>query len=225
MIDNPFYYGNSAMQSNLDGHGSEAPTSPHPLVEECIPISLADLRRLFGRKELLKAAEEARPVGVQIQRNAFSIYLLAEPHRLRSRHRGVSDREATRLWLVCMDCRRKVRKLYTFEKFPGSSVLVMPLCRSCHDLAYQSQNCGGNKWWREIAMPLKRLHRRRERLLARKQDPKVLAQLEQIDQAVMILRQRARPKIRSRHPNAEVEPSHAFRVKRRYRDISLLESQ
>lgn len=225
MNDNRLFYGNLPIQAGPDGHGREYFPIPHPLVEECISISLADLRRLFGRKELLKAAEDARPVRFQIQGNAFSIYLLAEPHRLPSGHGGMSSREVTRLWLVCMGCRRRVRKLYTYEKIPGSNILLMEFCRECHGLVYQSQNCSGNRWWREIARPLKRLLRRRERLLARKPSANVLAQLEQVDQLIWIMRQRAAPKTRSKHPNADVEPGNSLRIKRRYRDVSLLESR
>jgi hypothetical protein len=28
------------------------------------------------------------------------------------------------------------------------------LCRTCHGLVYQSQNCGDNRWYRETARPL-----------------------------------------------------------------------
>ena len=225
MNDNRIFNGNSAVQPSVDGDGRGCPGIPRPLVEECISISLADLRRLYGRKELFKAAEDARPVSFQIQRNAFSVYLLAEPHRLPRQNRGVSDREVTRLWLVCMGCRRKVRKLYTYHKFPGSSVLLMAQCRSCHGLTYMSQNCGGNRWWREIARPLKRLVRRRERLIARNPSAKIVAQMNLLDQSINLLRQRARPKTRSKHRNADVDPGHALRVKRPYREISLLESR
>jgi hypothetical protein len=183
-------------------------------VEEAIEISLGDLRRLFGRKELLRAAEDARAVSFQIQRNAFSVHLLAEPHRLPRRNRRVSDREVTRLWLVCMGCRRKVQKLFTYPKFPGSGVLLIPFCRQCHDLTCQSQTCGGNKWWREIARPLKRLLRKRQRLLARKQSEKVHAQLEQVDQLIWIMRQRAKPKS---SPRKRLPQSAG--AKRPYRDL------
>jgi len=217
MKDNRLFYGNSAIQPDLNGDGRERGAIPHPLVEECISLSLADLRRLFGRKELLKAAEDARPVHVRIHGNAFSIYLLQEPHRLPSRHGRVFYREITRLWIVCMCCRRRVRKLYTYEKIPGSNILYMALCRSCHGLVYQSQNCGGNRWWREIARPLKKMIRRRERLLERKQSGEVMAQLEQVNQLIWIMRQRAKPKS---SPGREIPQSAG--AKRRYRNLGLI---
>ena len=222
MFKDRIFNGNLAIQSNPDGDGCKGAGTPHPLVEECISISLADLRQLFGRKELLKAAEDARPVHVRIQSHAFSIYLLAEPHKLPGRQRGVSDREVTRLWICCMGCRRKVRTLYTYPRFPGDSGLYELLCRNCHGLVYQSQNCGGNRWWKTVARPLKRLLRRRERLMARKPSPKIAAQVELLDQSINLLRQRAAPRTRSKHRNADVDPGHALHTKRRYRDLSLV---
>ena len=89
-------------------------------------------------------------------------------------------------------------------------------------MTYQSQNCGGNRWWREIAKPLKRLHRRRERLLARKPSAEIVAQVDLLDQSINLLRQHAVPKTRSKRRNPDVDHSHALRVKRRYRDLSLV---
>lgn len=219
MIDDRLFSGNSAIQPRFDAHGSEIPAIPHPLVEECFCLSLQVLRRMFGRPVLLAAAEDARPVGIQIQGNPFSVYLLAEPHRLPQTRGGVSDRETRRLWMVCIGCRRKVRKLFTYPNFRGSSVLYMPLCRSCHGLVYHSQNCGGNKWYRQIARPLKRLLRRRERLLAGRQSPGIAGELDLLDQSINLLRQRAAPKIRQKHQNVDVETSPALRVKRPYRNL------
>jgi hypothetical protein len=216
--DRPFS-GKCAVQPGFDADELENSATPHPLVEEAIPISLAALRKLYGRAALLKAAENAEPVGVQIAGNVFSIYLLAEPHRLPHRGGRLSDKESRRLWIVCYSCRRKVRKLFTYPNFQGSSVLYMPLCRSCHGLVYQSQNCGGNKWWREIARPFKRLLQRRESLLAGRQSPAIGGKLDLLEQSINLLRQRAAPKTRSKHLNADLEPGHASGVKRRYRDL------
>ena len=164
------------------------------------------------------AVQDAKPVHFQMGGNTFSVHLLAEPHRLPRRNRRVSAREATRLWLVCMDCRQKRRKLFTFPKFPGSSVLVMPFCRQCLGLTYQSQNCGGNRWWRETARPLKRLLHRRELLVAKKHTEKMTAQLDLLDQSINLLRQRAAPKTRRKHPN-DLEFGQSLSGKRRYRDL------
>ena len=221
---NRLFNGNLAFQSVLDGREHESSAIARTLVEECISISLADLRKLFGRKEMLRAAQDAQPLRFQIHGNPFSANLVGEPHRLPNRNRRVSDREVVRLWLVCT-CRRKVRKLFTHPKFPGSSILVMPACRKCLGLAYQSQNCGGNKWWKEAAVPLKRLLRRRERLLARKQSPKSQGQLEQVDQAIMILRRRVSPRATGRISDSDMEPIQSLRVKRPYRNISLIEAR
>jgi hypothetical protein len=81
-------------------------------------------------------------------------------------------------------------------------------------LTYQSQNCSGNKWWREIARPVKRLIRRRELLKARKQTPEVLAKLEKIEEAIMILRERGKSKSSARR-----NQSQAGGVRRTYRDL------
>ncbi len=220
MNDNRFFSGNSMIQSIPGGNGHDCSAIPRPLVEEAIQITLADLRQLCGRKELLKAAEDARAVNFQILGNDFSIHLLAEPHRVPNRRWGVSDREVTRLWLVCAGCRRKKRKLFTYPKFPGSSILLMAFCRQCHTLTYQSQNCGGNKWWREIALPLKRLFKRRERLLARKQSAKTQAELDFLDQSIFLLRHHAGAKNRTPKRTAGTGP--VSRLKRTYRDLSLI---
>jgi hypothetical protein len=215
MKANRLFNGNIAVQPDMKGHGHERPTVARPLVEECIPITLAGLRQLNGRVAMLKAAEDARPVHLQVHGNTFSIFLLAEPHRVPNRNWRVSDRAVTRLWLICMGCRRKVRTLYSLAKFPGSRILLMPQCRACQNLTYQSQTCGGNKWWRETAMPIKRLLRKRERLLARKPSPKVHAQLEEVDQLIWIMRQRAKPRSSSRR-----RLSHSTGTKRPYRNLS-----
>jgi len=222
MDDNRLFNGNSAIQPDLDGHGYERMGTPRPLAEECISVSLADLRRLFGRRDLMKAAQEAKPVHFQILGNAFSVHLMAEPHRVPGRRGASSDREVVRFWLVCMGCRHKARKLFTMYKFPGSSILVMPSCRRCMGLTYQSQNCGGNRWWRETARPLRRLLRRRERLMARKPSARISAQVDLLDQSINLLQQRAAPKTRRKHPNANLELGQSLSAKRRYRDIGLL---
>ena len=212
--------GNLAIQPAWDGHGCDRAIIPRPLAEEAIQITLGDLRQLFEREELLKAAQEATPVHFQILGNAFSVHLVAEPHRLPGRRGAPSDTEVVRLWLVCMGCRHKARKLFTINKFPGSTVLVMPSCRRCMGLTYQSQNCGGNRWWREAARPLKRLLRRRERLQARKQSARIAAQVDLLDQSINLLRQRAAPKSRTKSRTTTIGPD--IRIKRPYRDLSLI---
>jgi hypothetical protein len=212
---NGLFMGNLGSQPLVDGREHECAAIPRLLVEEAIPISLADLRRLFGRQELLKAAQDARPVKFQINGNVFSICLLAEPHRVPNRNRQASDKEATRLWICCFGCRRKVRKVYTYPRLPGSNTLLMAQCRSCHGLTYQSANCSSNKWWKEIARPLKRLLRRRELLLAKKPTAKITAQLDLIDQSINLLRRRANPATSARR-----KKSASTGARRPYRDLS-----
>lgn len=224
MEDDRILNGNSAIQPALDGRGWVHSAIPRPLAEECISISLADLRHLYGRKELIRAAQEAGRVHVQVHGNAFTIYLMTTPHRIPNRHPGASDGEVVRLWIVCQYCRRKTRKLFSHVKFPGSSTLVMPSCRQCLGLTYQSQNCGGNRWWRETARPLKRLLRRRKQLLSKAQSLKIQAELDLLDLSIALLRQRAAPRSRTRSPDADSPPVGGSRTKRRYRDVSLLES-
>jgi len=129
-VDNEWhFFGNEPGRTGceVDTWESENPTTRHPLVEETVKIHLSDMRRLHGRRVLLRAAEEGRPIGVQINRNAFPIYLLAEPMRLPRRNRRVPDTHAIRLWLVCFGCHRRARILYSLPKFPGSPVMLMPM--------------------------------------------------------------------------------------------------
>jgi hypothetical protein len=196
--------------------------SPRPLVEECLAIRLADLRRAFGRKELLKAAEDARPLRLVIQGNCFSVYLLAQTFWPPRHNRVLSDRQLKRLWLVCPACRRRVRTLYAHPKLPEPNVFLAAQCRTCRGLVYQSQNCGKNRWWREIARPLKRLLRRRRQLLARKPSPKIAAQIDLISQSISLLRLRAAPKTRAGSRKTKTRAGPAARIRRPYRDVSLI---
>ncbi len=177
----------------------------------------------LGRKALLAAVRDARPVRFQVAEAWFSAYLSYELHRLSGRTTRLSDIEQgdIRVWFICLGCRRRVRKLYFFPVSVRDGQLSDIRCRRCHGLIYQSQNCGGNRWWREIARPLKGLLRRRQRFLARKQSARLLAQLGEIDQAVWILRQRAVPKTRPGRKAAE--RPHSLRIKRPYRSVGLLE--
>ncbi|NWG14070.1 MAG: hypothetical protein HXY20_11105 [Acidobacteria bacterium] len=179
---------------------------------------MADLRRIFGRKELLKAADDARPVRLDIQGNCFFVYLLAEPFWPPWPSRALSDRQLTRLWMVCMGCRRRVRTLYAISPLSESNALLNAQCRTCRALVYQSQNCGKNRWWRQIARPLKRLLRQRRQLLARKPSPKIAEQIDLLDQSVTRLRLRAAPKTR-KNPTKSESVRH---VRRRYRDVTLI---
>jgi hypothetical protein len=122
MIDNRLFSGNSAIRLSVAGQEGERSTIPHPLVEECFSITLADLKRLFGREELLRAVKDAQPVHFQIAGNVFSIYLLAEPHRLPRRQRGASDRECRRLSVGGISC--VFRSILRFD-----ALILLPICR------------------------------------------------------------------------------------------------
>jgi hypothetical protein len=221
MREFPFFSGNLDRGPDVDMRERALLHPPKRLVEECIALSTGDLKRLFGRKALLKAAEDARPVGVKLGRQSFSIYLVTEPHRLPGRRASLSDSDLLRLWLSCFGCRRKVRKLFTYPIFPGSSRLYELLCRRCHDLAYLSENSGNRKWYRNIVKPLRRLEKERERLMRRVQSPRNLERLKELDQMAWILHQRAKPKSRPR--KRPLEASDPQPRKRRYRDINLVE--
>ena len=218
------FSGNSTFESGANVHmGASAYSySPRPLVEECLAIRLADLRRIFGRKELLKAADDARPVRLDIQGNRFFVYLLAEPFWPPRQNRALSDRQLKRLWLVCPACRRRVRTLYALPRSPEPNALFSAQCRTCHGLVYQSQNCGKNRWWRQIARPLKRLLRRRRQLLARKPSPKTEQQVALLDQSIRVLRLRAAPKTRASSHESKTRAGPAARIRRPYRDVSLI---
>jgi hypothetical protein len=215
MDDNCYFYGNWQDQTGERGDTREAEylPIPRPLVEETISIRLCELRIVFGRKALERAAESAQPVQVHLAGNVFPIHILSESHQIPNRRGVYMKREARRLWICCIGCHRRSLKLYTYPKFPGSNLLYMPLCRSCHGLTYMSRNCSGNRWWREIVRPLKQLLRRRVRLLAMKPTPKVRAELEEADRQIWILRQRVEPK----SPARLCPPTGS---KRRYRDLN-----
>ncbi len=71
-------------------------------------------------------------------------------------------------------------------------------------------------------MPLKRLLRRRERLLKRRQSAKIIAQLKEIDHLIWIMRQRAASKNRAELRKPDIDSSPASRIKRLYRDVNLI---
>jgi hypothetical protein len=163
---------------------------------------------------------DARPVRFQLGGQWFEVYVLTEPHHLPIRRRRTLADDLVRIWISCPRCRHRARKLYTFPLVAGSPALADLRCRKCHSLVYQSQHCCKNRWRREIARPLKRLLRRRECLVSRKPSAKVLGQLEQVDQWIWIMRQRAAAKNAARRRSKGSSPT--VRLKRTYRDLSLL---
>jgi len=186
------------------------------LVEECFSISVSDLQHRIGRKAIIGAARDARPLRFQLAGLWLSVYVCHETHRLpgrTSRWSGL-DRGDVRLYLVCIRCRHRFRILYLDNTLAVSDGLA---CRECLHLRYQSQNSWNRKWWRETAVPLKRRLRRRQRLLARKQTAKVLAQLAQVDELIWIIRQRVDARARTHGQTDRMSPTP--RAKRPYRDL------
>jgi hypothetical protein len=195
---------------------------PRPLVEETAGISLAELKQQYSRKELMAAVRDARPVRCHVNGTWQSVFLMGEPHRLPGKRNKWSDIETgtIRIWLVCLGCHGKSHKLYLHRSSLSSDGHPFLGCRKCLGLRYHSQNSWNRKWWRDMAKPLKRLICQRHRLLKGKQSPKALARLDEIEEAISIIRNRIEPKIRLRRRYAE---SISFcRVKRIYRNFDLL---
>ena len=190
------------------------------LVEECEKISIYAVQRAFGKKALLEAIRQARPFRLPVLGGYFDIDLTYEAHRLPGRlERYASLEDGTaRLWLVCPSCWGKIAKLYYFYFFPSLERSSL-LCRRCHRLTYLCSNCGGNRWYKEIARPIKKLLTEKERFLARRPRPSVQARLAQLDEQAQRLKHRLKPKSQRQRKR-----SRAVTSKRRpYRDYSLIE--
>ena len=213
--------GNSAEKWQVGRQGDTSDFSysyRRPLVEETHTVDTRDLQRIYDRTKLLQAADEGQSVKIRLQGQHLEIFLTWESHPLPGRPTHWSDfaQRNVRLWLICTQCWRRVGKLYLHPAEAVSGNRPEPGCRKCLKLSYQSQHCGGNKWWKQFAMPLKRLLRQRRRLLLR-QNPRSMKQLEKIDRSIWLLRERAVAKSRSRQGI-----SHTNRIKRLYRDLALI---
>jgi hypothetical protein len=193
------------------------------LVEECEAISIRDARQILGKEALISAIRQARPLRLPVLGGHFYVWPVDEPHRLPGKPERWSSLEVgnCRIWLVCTGCRRKVAKLYYYYLAPDSTDRSDLLCRRCHGLIYQAQNCGGNKWYREIARPLKWLLREKRKLLAKQPTPRIAAPLAQIDSAIHILRQRLQPK--TQRGREGLSSGMRSRQRRPYRNLNLLE--
>jgi hypothetical protein len=193
---------------------------PRILVEECFSVTVGDLQKKLGRKSILEAVRDAKPVQFQVNGKWHSVFLFAETHRLPGRLVRWSDpdRGDARLSLICLGCGKPKRKLYCLPDSEKGHSLSDIRCRECHDLVYQSQNCGGNLWWRKAAMPLKRLCGQRRRLLSGPKSAKSLSRLDEIDQNIWLFRRRAAAKSGSRQAISQAD-----RQKRPYRCISLIQ--
>jgi hypothetical protein len=222
MIEKKYATGNSAEGHRLPGRTdtniSSIPLFPfrRRLAEECLVVTMADIRGTYKRQDLLRLADTYQPVTFRLGGQPFVLHLITEFFP-RPRHLCRTGDEMIRVWMTCPTCFRRVRKVYTYSIEPESPMLADLKCYHCHGLTYLSKNCSGNRWWHDFAMPMKRLLRRRERLLLRK-SPRSRAQLEKIDQAIWMLRERATVRKRS-HRGI---PHHARR-KRPYRDLTLIQ--
>jgi hypothetical protein len=205
------------------------PNMPRPypgkrrLVEECETVSIGIVQRAFGKKALMLAARRAEPLSLPVFGGSFDVWFVDQPHRLPGIRGRLPSLESgsRRLWLVCPGCRKKAAKLYFFYFAPDSLALSDLLCRDCHGLVYQCQNCGGNRWYKQTARPLKRLLREKRKLLARPLSPRIAARLIEIDAEIRVLRQRVARK--TPRPKQNFPYRTAARLRRPYRNLTLLE--
>lgn len=196
----------------------KSPQLSRPLIEECPSISLSDLKRALGRRFMLRAVRNAEPINFQMA----ELYLVHEEHRLPGRNPRWSDLEQgdVRLWMLCVGCRRKVRRLYSLPFSPLRDQSAEIRCRKCHGLQYASANRSGNAWWK-AAMRIRRLLKERQRLITRKQTAMVAARVEELDMAIFSLKQRIAPKTRIKRSPQECLVGR-LRSKRTYKDLALL---
>jgi hypothetical protein len=217
--ENQFYTGNFAEPLSLPGHGGRnfaLYPSRRRLVEECSVFTLADLRSIYKRRDLLRLADTYQPATFRLGGHRFSLHLIAEILPRPKNNRQTGD-ETIRIWMTCPACFQRIRKVYTFLIDQRSCSYADLKCRQCHGLTYLSKNCCGNLWWRGLAMPLKRALRRRQRLLLQ-HSARSKEQLENVEEFIWILRERATMKKR---PYQGI-PQNAHR-KRPYRDLSLVQ--
>ena len=183
------------------------------LVEECEAVSVHVLQRAFGKKSLITAIRQVQPLRLPVSGGCFEIWLIDEAHWLpgRSERRSSLEEGTARLWLICTGCKQKVAKLFYYV-LAGSSTLSDLLCRQCHHLTYLSVNSGGNRWYCEIARPMKRLLLEKSKLLGKRQRPSIAARLTRIEVRLAGFRQLAGRLTKRRKAS----------IRRPYRDLSLL---
>ena len=211
-------------QRGCDEPGSEIRRAgKRRLVEECEVVSVRTVQDAFGKRALIQAVRQARPVRFQVLGGFFDVWLVSQSHRLPGTCGRWSSIEAgnCRLWLQCPRCRHVVAKLFYYVLASDSPARSGLLCRLCHGLTYQSKNCGSNAWYREVARPLKRLLRVKQRLIARKPTPCTLSRLAAIADEIQALHERAKPKT-ERRQNRPLHLS-GFGQRRPYRNLGLLE--
>lgn len=188
------------------------------LVEECEAICIWAIQRAFGKKSLIAYIREARPLQLPVPGGCYDVWFVDEPHRLPGKIERWSSLEdsTARLWFICPGCRKKRAKLFYYV-FPGTSVLSDLLCGECHRLTHLSTNSGGRQWYMQIARPLKALLKERDKLLPRRDFPRVQARLMGIEAEIEALKKQVRPKTQRRRLGW-------WKSQRRaYRNIGLLE--
>lgn len=192
------------------------------LVEEAVEVTIGAVQKAFGKRALIAATRQSRPVRMPVLGGVFELWLIDQPHQLPGRlmRQLPLDVSNCRIWLQCARCRQAVGKLYFYYLAPDSLALSDLLCRTCHGLVYQSQNCGDNCWYREVARPLKRLLQEKRKLLAGDPNPRNATRLAEIDRQVSELAQKLRPRMRLR--SQKCERSSASDRRRPYRSLALI---
>jgi hypothetical protein len=191
-----------------------------PLVEECEVVTITVIRHCFGKKVLIDLIRRAKPLDLSLPGGNEQVFLTWDSHHLPgaiARKSMLEDRTA-RLWLVCPGCRRRVAKLFYMLWDPSRGSRSELLCRSCMGLTYQSVNCGGNKWYRTIARPLKRLLQQKTKLLSLKPSPRRDRMLQVVESNLDYIRGHSGPR-NNRHKRKH--PSSSDR--RPSRDVTLIE--
>jgi hypothetical protein len=191
-----------------------------PLAEELEVVTIGAIRVHFGKKVLIELIRRRAPLELPLPGGPEIVYFTWDSHNLPgtiTRKSILEDRTA-RLWLLCPSCKRRVAKLFymLWDASRGSRSEL--LCRSCMGLTYQSVNCGGNKWYRTIARPLKRLLQQKTKLLSLKTSPQRDRMLQVVEINLDMVCGRSGPR------NDRRKRKHSSSSDRRpYRDIALIE--
>jgi len=191
-----------------------------PLAEECEVVTISAIRRHFGKKTLIDLIRRRTPLELPLPGGSESVYLTWDAHHLPGpivRNSMLEDRTA-RLWLLCPSCKRRVAKLFYKLWDAGRGSRSELLCRLCTGLTYQSVNCGGNKWYRKVARPLKRLLQKKTKLLTLKPSPRRNRLLQIVENNLDYIRGRSRPRNRR-----STRKHGSSRDRRTYRDVALIE--
>ncbi len=144
----------------------EPPRTPKRFVEECFKIRVGSVQQRFGKRRLLDAIRYSEPIKIPVSYNPpFTVWLTYDVHQLVGKPGKWSslERGTARIWFVCPGCQRKVAKLHYFV-YPGTIRASQPFCRQCGNLTYLSVNSSGNRFYKKVIKPSRRLQRVKERL-------------------------------------------------------------